>query len=85
MTSSVKTDDVIFNFFKQICDEKDDQKCVELGKSWINAMETNLSTMEANFTSSNITNANFDGANLIGATWTNGQTCGPESIGTCNQ
>ena len=48
MTSSVKTDDVIFNFFKQICDEKDDQKCVELGKNWINAMETNLSTMEAN-------------------------------------
>ena len=48
MSSSVKTDDVIFNFFKQICDEKDDQKCVELGKSWINAMETNLSTMEAN-------------------------------------
>ena len=48
MTSSVKTDDVIFNFFKQICDEKDDQKCVELGKSWINAMETNLSNMEAN-------------------------------------
>ena len=27
----------------------------------------------------------IDGANLIGATWTNGQTCGPESIGTCNQ
>ena len=48
MNSSVKTDDVIFNFFKQICDEKDDQKCVELGKSWINAMETNLSNMEAN-------------------------------------
>ena len=44
-----------------------------------------LNLMEANFTSSNITNANFDGANLIGATWTNGQTCGPESIGTCNQ
>jgi uncharacterized protein YjbI with pentapeptide repeats len=41
--------------------------------------------MEANFTSSNITNANFDGANLIGATWTNGQTCGQESIGVCNQ
>ena len=33
MSSSVKTDDVIFNFFKQICDEKD---------------ETNLSNMEAN-------------------------------------
>ena len=48
MSSSVKTDEVIFNFFKQICDEKDDQKCVELGKTWIEAMETNLSNMEAN-------------------------------------
>ena len=26
MNFSVKTDDVIFNFFKQICDEKDDEK-----------------------------------------------------------
>ena len=33
---------------------------------------------------SNITNANFDGSNLIGATWTNGQTCGPDSISVCN-
>ena len=41
--------------------------------------------MEANFTSSNITNANFEGANLIGATWTNGETCGPNSIGVCNK
>ena len=48
MKNSVKTDDVIFNFFKQICDEKDDKKCVELGNEWIKAMETNLSTMEAN-------------------------------------
>ena len=48
MSNSVKTDDVILNFFKQICDEKDDQKCVELGNSWIKAMETNLSNMEAN-------------------------------------
>ena len=48
MNSSVKTDDVIFNFFKLICDEKDDQKCVELGKNWIQAMEKNLSNMEAN-------------------------------------
>ncbi len=32
MNNSTKTDDIIFNFFKQICDEKDDQKCVELGK-----------------------------------------------------
>ena len=35
MNTSIKTDDVIFNFFKQICDEKDDIKCLELGKSWI--------------------------------------------------
>jgi hypothetical protein len=48
MSNSVKTDDVIFNFFKQICDEKDDLKCVELGNSWIKAMETNLDSMEAN-------------------------------------
>ena len=48
MNNSVKTDDIIFNFFKQICDEKDDKKCVELGKSWINAMESNLNNMEAN-------------------------------------
>jgi len=53
MNSSVKTDDVIFNFFKQICDEKDDQKCVELGKNWIKAMETNLSNMEANLNDEN--------------------------------
>ena len=48
MNNSIKTDDVIFNFFKQICDEKDDQKCIELGNSWIDAMETNLNKMEAN-------------------------------------
>ena len=48
MKNAVKTDDVIFNFFKQICDEKDDKKCVELGNSWIDAMETNLTKMEAN-------------------------------------
>ena len=48
MNNSVKTDEIIFNFFKQICDEKDEQKCVELGNSWIKAMETNLSSMEEN-------------------------------------
>ena len=48
MNNPVKTDDVIFNFFKQICDEKDDKKCVELGNSWINAMENNLDRMEEN-------------------------------------
>tara|TARA_B100000963_G_C22266324_1_gene510739 strand:- start:122 stop:409 length:288 start_codon:yes stop_codon:yes gene_type:complete len=47
MDNSVKTDDIIFNFFKQICDEKDDQKCVDLGNSWIQAMEKNLNNMEA--------------------------------------
>ena len=48
MNNEIKANDVIFNFFKQICDEKDDQKCVELGKNWINAMETNLNNMETN-------------------------------------
>ncbi len=48
MSNSIKTDDVIFNFFKQICDEKNDQKCINLGNSWIQAMEKNLENMEAN-------------------------------------
>ena len=48
MKKSINTDDIIFNFFKQICDEKDDQKCIELGNNWINAMETNLTKMEIN-------------------------------------
>jgi hypothetical protein len=48
MSKEIKVDDVIFNFFQQICDEKDDPKCVELGNSWINAMKTNLTNMEKN-------------------------------------
>ena len=48
MNNSIRTDDIIFNFFKQICDEKDDKKCVELGNQWINAMELNLNKMEKN-------------------------------------
>ena len=48
MGTSIKTDDLIFNFFKQICDEKDDRKCVELGNNWISAMENNLKNLEAN-------------------------------------
>ena len=48
MNNSIKNDDIIFNFFKEICDEKDDLKCIELGKRWINAMETNLASMESN-------------------------------------
>ena len=48
MKNSVKTDDIIFNFFKQICDEKDDKKCIKLGNSWIDAMEKNLDNMESN-------------------------------------
>ena len=39
MSEQIKSDDVIFNFFKQICDEKDNKKCVELGNNWIDAME----------------------------------------------
>ena len=48
MSNEIKADDVIFNFFKQICDEKNENKCVELGNAWITAMETNLENMEAN-------------------------------------
>jgi len=48
VSDSVKTDDVIFTFFKQICDEKDDGKCVQLGNQWIEAMEINLDNMEKN-------------------------------------
>ena len=48
MKKEIKADDVIFNFFKQICDEKNNDKCVELGNSWINAMKTNLTNMEKN-------------------------------------
>ena len=48
MSREIKSDDIIFNFFKQICDEKDDKKCLELGNSWISAMETNINDMEAN-------------------------------------
>ena len=48
MNNQIKTDDIIFNFFKQICDEKDDKKCIELGNQWINAMELNLNNMEKN-------------------------------------
>ena len=54
MTKSINTDDVIFNFFKQICDEKDDQKCVELGREWIMAMETNLSEIEKSLNGADI-------------------------------
>ena len=48
MKKEKKTDDIIFSFFKQICDEKDDDKCVELGNKWIEAMETNLNNIEKN-------------------------------------
>ena len=48
MKKEKKSDDIIFSFFKQICDEKDDNKCVELGNKWIEAMETNLNNIEKN-------------------------------------
>lgn len=46
MNTEIKSDDIIFNFFKQICDERDDIKCVELGSSWVAAMEKNIDNME---------------------------------------
>ena len=46
MKNSAKNDDIIFNYFKQICDEKNDEKCIELGNSWIEAMEKNLVTAD---------------------------------------
>ena len=55
MNTSIKTDDIIFNFFKQICDEKDNEKCLELGKSCIRAMETNLYEIEKNINGENRT------------------------------
>ena len=48
MSKEIKADDVIFNFFKQICDQTNANKCVELGYSWSNAMKTNLLNMEKN-------------------------------------
>ena len=48
MSKEIKSDDVIFNFFKQICDEKNNEKCVELGNNWIDAMKKNLTNMENN-------------------------------------
>ena len=51
----MNSEDIIFNFFKQICDEKDDTKCIELGKSWIVAMLTNLTKMEVNLEESDKT------------------------------
>lgn len=48
MSTQIKSDDVIFNFFKQICDEENDEKCVELGNNWIKTMEANLNNIENN-------------------------------------
>jgi len=53
------------------------------GSSLIEANFTNANLVEADFTSANILNAVFEGANLNGATWTNGEKCGPNSIGEC--
>jgi|TARA_B110000438_G_C15628572_1_gene569880 hypothetical protein len=46
MSNEMKNDDVIFNYFKLICDEKDDIKCKALGSDWITAMENNILSME---------------------------------------
>tara|TARA_B100001758_G_C17941129_1_gene368428 strand:- start:54 stop:341 length:288 start_codon:yes stop_codon:yes gene_type:complete len=60
MANSAKTDDIIFNFFKQICDEKNDQKCVQLGNDWISAMEKNLKNMETNLDEKDKVKYKFD-------------------------
>ena len=60
MANSTKTDDIIFNFFKQICDEKNDQKCVQLGNDWINAMEKNLKNIETNLEEKDKVKFKFD-------------------------
>ena len=46
MSEEMKNDDVIFNYFKLICDEKNDIKCAALGSDWIKAMEKNILSME---------------------------------------
>lgn len=46
MSNEMKNDDVIFNYFKLICDEKDDIKCKALGSDWITTMENNILSME---------------------------------------
>jgi len=46
MSNEMKNDDVIFSYFKLICDEKDDIKCKALGSDWITAMENNILSME---------------------------------------
>ena len=46
MSNETKNDDVIFNYFKLICDEKDNIKCKALGSDWITAMENNILSME---------------------------------------
>ena len=48
MSKQMNSEDMIFNFFKQICDEKDDAKCIAMGNSWIEAMLTNLTKMNEN-------------------------------------
>ena len=60
MVNSVKTDDIIFTFFKQICDEKNDQKRVQLGNNWINTMEKNLIDIEANLEEKDKVKYKFD-------------------------
>ena len=40
MSNLNKTDDVIFNFFKQICDEKDDSKVLNLDKIGLQPWKT---------------------------------------------
>ena len=46
---------------------------------------TRVDFMGSTLIEANFQNSNLMGANLIGATWTNGETCGPDSIGECKK
>ena len=48
MNKEIKADDVILISLNKFVMRKNDDKCVELGNSWINAMKTNLTNMEKN-------------------------------------
>ena len=41
--------------------------------------------MNSNLSFGTFPESTFVRANLIGALWTNGETCGPDSIGACNK
>ena len=56
-----------------------------VGGNFEKANFTGANMTRVDFMGSTLIEANFQNANLIGATWTNGETCGPNSIGVCNK